>query len=325
MRNLYPEIKPNNQFFVDVSDNHRLYVEECGSDDGIPIVCLHGGPGAGCSPVHRRFCDPEKYRMILFDQRGCGRSEPHASIENNTTDHLIADLEIIREQLGIKKWVVTGGSWGATLALAYAQEHPDKVLGLILRGVFLGRQEDIDWLYAQGARRIFPDYWQDFIQPIPENERHDLPQAYYSRLTGQDELARMAAAKAWSAWEGRTATLEPNNSLVEHLVEPHIAISMAMISTHYFINHSFLQENQLLENAHKLAEIPGIIVHGRYDMLCPVENAWSLQKAWPLCELNIIRDAGHSASEAGIIDGLIRATKTMHQKITYDCTDPTSY
>lgn len=322
MQKLYPEIKPNKQSHIEVSDGHRLYVEESGSDDGIPLVYLHGGPGAGCNSVHRRYTDPEKYRTILFDQRGCGRSEPHASLDNNTTQSLIDDLEVIRQQLDIEKWVLMGGSWGTTLALAYAQAHPDKVLGLILRGVFLGRKEDINWLYSDGTRKIFPDYWQEFIQPIPKNERGDLVQSFYNRLTGEDELARMAAAKAWSIWEGKAATLEPNQDVVDQLASPHIALSMARISAHYFVNNCFLEENQLLKNANKLENIPGIIVHGRYDMICPIENAWSLQSHWPKCELHIIRDAGHAGSEAGIVDGLVRASKEMFQEITHDCSDP---
>ncbi|TQV74719.1 prolyl aminopeptidase [Aliikangiella marina] len=322
MQQLYPEIKPNEKFHVDVGDGQRIYVEECGSEDGIPLVYLHGGPGAGCESTHRRYCDPEKYRIILLDQRGCGRSEPHASIENNTTSDLVADLEVIRAHLNINKWVLMGGSWGTTLALAYAQAHPDKTMGLILRGVFLGRKEDIDWLYSDGTRKVFPDYWNDFIHPIHKDDRDDLVNAFYKKLTGKDELARMAAAKAWSCWEAKAATLEPNHSLVDHLAAPHIALSMARISAHYFVNNCFLEENQLLDNADKLSGIPGIIVHGRYDMICPVENAWTLQQAWPECELHVIRDAGHSASEPGIIDGLVRATKEMHQELTHDCTDP---
>jgi len=325
MQKLYPEIKPNRNYHLEVGDGHRLYVEECGSDDGIPLIYLHGGPGAGCDPSHRRYCDPEKYRIILLDQRGCGRSEPHGSLQNNTTQALIADLEVVREHIGLKKWVLMGGSWGTTLALAYAQTHPERVMGLILRGVFLGRQQDIDWLYSDGTRRVFPDYWQEFISPIARSERDDLLNAFYRRLTGQDELARMAAAKAWSCWEAKTATLEPNHEVVEHLSAPHIALSMARISAHYFVNQCFLAEGQLLKNAHKLANIPGIIVHGRYDMLCPLENAWALQNEWASCELHVIRDAGHASSEAGIVDGLIRATREMHQELTHDCTDPAGF
>lgn len=324
MQLLYPDIKANQTYYLDTEDGHQVYFEESGTLDGIPIVILHGGPGGGCSPTYRRYCDPEKYRIILVDQRGCGKSTPHAELENNTTDHLIEDLEKIREQLGIDKWVLLGGSWGVTLALAYAEKHPKQILGMILRGVFLGRKEDIDWLYCDGTRRVFPDYWQEFVQPIPENERHDIVSAFHKRLTGKNELAKMGAAKAWSFWEAKVATLEPNNSLVDALSHPHLAIGMARISTHYFINNCFLVENQLLDNAHQLKGIPGIIVHGRYDMLCPVENAWSLQAVWQDAEIRIIRDAGHSATEAGIIDGLVRATKSMYQELKHDCTDSAS-
>jgi len=324
MQPLYPEIKPNQTYTLETDDGHQVYYEESGTLEGIPLVFLHGGPGAGCSPEHRRYCDPEKYRMILVDQRGCGRSTPHAELENNTTELLIKDLEAIRHQLKIDKWVVMGGSWGVTLALAYAENHPQQVLGMILRGVFLGRREDIDWLYKDGTRRIFPDYWKEFVHPIPKNEQDDIVSAFHKRLTGQNELAKMGAAKAWSFWEAKVATLEPNHSLVDHFANPHLAMGMARISTHYFLNNCFLEENQLLQNAHQLKGIPGIIVHGRYDMLCPVENAWSLQSVWQDAEIRIIRDAGHSATEAGIIDGLVRACKSMYQELKHDCSDPTS-
>lgn len=324
MQTLYPEIKPNLQFHLEVSDGHRLYVEESGSADGIPLIFLHQGPGAGCSSLQRRYCDPEKYRIILFDQRGCGRSEPHASLQANTTLTLLQDLEVIRQHLEVKRWVLMGGGWGSTLALAYAEQYPDKTLGLILRGVFLGRDEDIEWFFAEGTRRVFPDYWQEFVHSIPQDEQKNLLDAFYSRLTGADELARMAAAKAWASWEGHSATLEPNREVIEQLSSPAVALSMARISAHYFINRCFLKANQLLEDAHKLKGIPGIVVQGRYDMICPVENAWSLQNEWSDCELHIIRDAGHSASEAGIIDGLVRASKELHQELSHDCTDPTS-
>ncbi|MBV1909565.1 MAG: prolyl aminopeptidase [Kangiellaceae bacterium] len=324
MQPLYPEIKSNQTYTLETDDGHQVYYEESGSIDGIPLVLLHGGPGAGCTPRYRRYSDPEKYRVILVDQRGSGRSTPHAELENNTTQHLIKDLEAIRQNLGIEKWVVMGGSWGVTLALAYAETHPQQVLGMILRGTFLGRKQDIDWLYSDGTRRIFPDYWQEFVQPIPENEQCDIVSAFHKRLTGQNELAKMGAAKAWSYWEAVVATLEPNHSLVDSFSNPHLAIGMARISTHYFINKCFLEENQLLDNAHQLKGIPGIIIHGRYDMLCPVENAWSLQAVWPDAEVRIIRDAGHSATEAGIIDALVRATKTMYQELKHDCSDPTS-
>lgn len=324
MKTLYPKIKSNQEFRIDVGDGHNLYVEESGSKDGLPVIYLHGGPGGGSSSSYRRYFDPEKYRIIIFDQRGCGRSEPHASLENNNTQALVEDIEVIRKELAIEQWVVMGGSWGTTLALSYAQTYPESVLGLILRGVFLGRQQDIDWLYRDGTRKIFPDYWQDFIQPIPEHERKDLLQAYYQKLTGQDELARMSAAKAWANWEAKTATLEPNSQKVSDLTSPHTALCMSVISAHYFVNQCFIEENQLINQLYKMEHIPGIIVHGRYDMLCAVENAWTLQNNWRNCELNIIRDAGHSAGEAGIVDGLVRATKKMHRDITNDRTDSTS-
>lgn len=324
MQPLFPEIKANQTYTLSTDDGHHIYYEESGSLDGLPVVYLHGGPGGGCSSRDRRYFDPEKYRIILLDQRGCGRSKPYASIENNTTQNLIEDLEAIRKQLGIERWVVMGGSWGTTLALAYAESHPKQVLGLILRGAFLGRQQDIDWLYKDGTNRVFPDYWQEFVSAIPEKERDDIVEAFHKRLTGQNELAKMGAAKAWGYWEAKVATLEPNKDLVDQLSNPHIAVGMAMISAHYFVNRCFLQENQLLQNAHQLKGIPGIIVHGRYDMLCPVENALSLTEHWQDAELHTIRDAGHSASESGIVDGLVRATKEMYQEINHDCSDSTS-
>lgn len=324
MQPLFPEIKPNQSYALDTGDGHSVYYEEAGSLDGIPLVFLHGGPGGGCSPTHRRYCDPEKYRMILIDQRGCGRSTPHASLENNTTQHLIQDIEAIREKLGIEKWVVMGGSWGVTLALAYAETYPQQVMAMILRGVFLARKQDVDWFYQDGTNRIFPDYWKEFVQPIPENEQQDIVSAFYKRLTGQNELAKMGAAKAWSYWEGKVATLEPNKDLDEHFANPHLAMGMARISAHYFHNNCFLEENQLLDNAHQLKGIPGIIIQGRYDMLCPVENAWTLQNVWQDSDLRIIRDAGHSASEPSIVDALVRATKSIYQELQHDCTDPTS-
>lgn len=324
MQQLYPEIKPNQTNFLETDDGHRIYYEESGALDGIPLVVLHGGPGGGCSNTYRRYTDPAKYRTVLVDQRGCGRSTPHAELENNTTQHLIEDLEAIRKELGIDKWVLLGGSWGVTLALAYAEAHPKQILGMILRGTFLGRKQDVDWLYKDGTRRIFPDYWKQFTQPIPENEQDDIVSAFHKRLTGQNELAKMAAAKAWAFWEAAVATLEPNHSLVDTLSHPHLAIGMARISTHYFINGCFLEENQLLNNAHQLKGIPGIIIHGRYDMLCPLENAWSLQAVWQDAEIRIIRDAGHSATESGIVDALVRATKSMYQELKHDCSDPAS-
>ncbi|WP_432697589.1 prolyl aminopeptidase [Marinobacterium sp. YM272] len=308
MRTLYPEIQSNQEFYLDVGQGHRIYVEESGNPAGIPVLFIHGGPGGGCSPTHRRFFNPEKYRIILFDQRGCGRSTPHASLDHNTTQALVSDMEQIRRHLGIERWLLFGGSWGSTLSLVYAQTHPQHVCGLILRGIFLCRERDIRWFYQDGASFIFPDFWQDYIEAIPEEERHNLLAAFYRRLTSENELSRMAAAKAWSVWEGRCSTLDPNPEIVEHFADPHFALAMARIEAHYFINAAFLTPNQILENPKSLRDIPITIVHGRYDMVCPIEQALALQKAAPHAELHIVRDAGHSAFEPGIIDNLIHAT-----------------
>lgn len=311
VRVLYPAINPYHQFELAVTPPHRLYVEESGTPDGIPVVFLHGGPGSGCEAYHRQFFNPQKYRIVLFDQRGAGRSTPHAELSNNTTQDLVNDIEAIREKLGIDRWVVFGGSWGSTLALAYAQTHPQRVSGLILRGIFLCRQREIDWFYQEGASRIFPDVWQHFLEPIPVNERHDMVTAYYKRLTAQDEFTRMQAAKAWSLWEGRTATLISRQSVIDHFGDPHTALSLARIECHYFKNNSFLSQNQLLNNMSLLADIPGVIVQGRYDVICPLESAWELHQAWPGSILRIIPDAGHSATEAGILSELVNATDEM--------------
>lgn len=315
MRALFPPIQPYNSFELAVDPIHTLYVEECGTAKGLPVVFLHGGPGAGCEAFHRQFFDPKKYRIILFDQRGCGRSTPHAEIQGNTTQALITDIETIREYLAIDKWVVFGGSWGSTLGLAYAQAHPQRVLGLILRGIFLCRQREIDWFYQEGASRIFPDVWEKYLEPIPPEERHDLVNAYYQRLTSQDEFTRMQAAKAWSLWEGRTATLISSQKVLEHFGSAHTALSLARIECHYFMHKSFLRENQLLEDMHKLADIPGIIVQGRYDIICPMESAWALHQAWPGSILQIIPDAGHSATETGIVNALVKATDDIHHDL----------
>ncbi len=308
---LFPAIQPTRTLYLQVSADHELYIEECGKADGVPIVFLHGGPGGSCEPAHRRYYDPERYRIILFDQRGCGKSRPHASLKNNTTQDLIDDLEQIREHLGIDKWVVFGGSWGSTLALAYAETHADRVLGLVVRGIFLCRQQDIDWFYQGGAARLFPDAWDDFIAPIPENERSSMVEAYHKRLTSDNELERMAAAKAWSIWEGRTATLIRNSAVIDYFSDPHIALSIARIECHFFTNNSFFEENQLLENAYKLKDIPGFIVHGRYDVICPIDQAFALHEKWPNGQLKVIADAGHAVSEAGITKALVESTNTM--------------
>jgi proline iminopeptidase len=308
MKDLYPEILPYRAEHFSVDEMHSLYVEEAGNSKGIPALFLHGGPGAGCEPYHRRFFDPERYRVILFDQRGAGRSTPHASLENNTTWDLVADIEKLREHLGIEKWLVFGGSWGSTLALAYAQTHPERVSGMVLRGIFLCRPQEIHWFYQRGANRLFPDYWEDFAEPIAPDQRDDMLSAYYSVLTSDDELRRLAAAKAWSVWEGRTATLLPDASVAAHFGQSRVALSMARIECHYFMNNAFLEPNQLLQNADRLSGIPGVIVHGRYDVICPLENAWALHTAWSGSELSIVADAGHSAAEAGTRRRLVEAT-----------------
>ena len=316
MPELYPDIDPFCTHRLAVEPPHELYLEECGSADGIPVLFLHGGPGSGCESYHRRFFDPARYRIVLFDQRGCGRSTPHAELQGNTTGALVADIEAIREHLGIGRWLVFGGSWGSTLALAYGQAHPQRVTGLILRGIFLCREREIHWFYQEGAGRIFPDYWQDFLAPIPEAERGDLVAAYHRRLTGDNELARLAAAKAWSIWEGRSASLLPNESIVSHLGSPHTALSMARIECHYFVNRAFLEPDQLLREMPRIAHIPGLIVHGRYDLICPLESAWELHRAWPGSELRIVPDAGHAASEPGIRAALVAATDRFAERLT---------
>ena len=305
MPDLYPAIQPYVKHSIAVDEPHILHVEECGVPDGVPVVFLHGGPGAGTEQYHRRFFNPEKYRVILFDQRGCGKSTPHASLENNTTQHLIADIEYIRKQLKIDQWIVFGGSWGSTLALAYAQAYPEKVKALVLRGIFLCRQKEIDWFYQEGASRIFPDYWQDFIAPVAVAKRNNLVKAYYEILTGENDIARMTAAKAWSIWEGRTATLNTRKEVVNHFAHSGTALSVASIECHYFINQAFLKPNQLLNEVDKIRHIPGYIVQGRYDVICPTESAWELHKAWPEAKFSIIADAGHAASEKGIINSLV--------------------
>jgi proline iminopeptidase len=315
MPELFDAIEPCATHTLPVSAAHRLYVEECGRRDGIPVVFVHGGPGAGCEPWHRRFFNPDVYRIILFDQRGCGRSVPHAGLDGNDTASLVADMEAIREKLDIERWVVFGGSWGSTLGLVYAETHPERVLGLILRGIFLCRPRDIHWFYQEGASFLLPERWQDFLAPIPEAERDDLVSAYHRRLTGKDEVARMAAAKAWSLWEAHASTLLPKAAVVDHFGNPHTALSLARIECHYFMHDSFLQQDQILNNAHRLRDIPGIIVHGRYDVVCPVEQAWLLHRAWPGAELRVVPDAGHSALEPGIVDALVRATEQTAMRL----------
>ena len=315
MQIVFPELKPYKRHQVKVTDKHELYVDEAGNVDGIPILFVHGGPGGACDASSRRFYDPAVYRIITFDQRGCGRSTPHGELENNTTQDLISDIEVMRELLDVDRWVLFGGSWGSTLSLLYAQAFPARVLALILRGIFLCRQCDFDWLYKDGARRVFPDYWEEFVSPIPIAERGDLMKAYYERLTGDDELARMAAAKHWSAWEGSCSKLRPSPEALASFTKPHNALALARLEIHYFMNKGFVDENHILDNMHLIRDIPGRIVHGRYDMVCPLDNALALHKHWPAAELHIVRDSGHSASEPGTVDALIRATADIAKKL----------
>ena len=314
MKKAFPAIRPYSTETISVTEPHRLYLEQSGNPEGIPVLFVHGGPGGGTRPIDRCFFDPDKYRIILFDQRGSGKSTPHAALDDNNTDALVADIETLREHLGIERWVIFGGSWGSTLGLVYAQTYPECVMGLMLRGIFLCRDEDIQWFYQRGASQVFPDYWLQFEQIIPLAERGDMLDAYYARLIGDNEFERMAAAKAWSVWEGRCATLRANESLVEHFANPHLAMAMARIEAHFFINKAFLEPDQILNNCHRLKNIPGYIVHGRYDMVCPVNQAFDLSKAWPEAQLTIIADAGHASGEPGTTDALIRATESLaHQ------------
>lgn len=312
---LYPPIKPYKRHQLKVSDTHELYVDEAGDPSGIPVLFVHGGPGGACDASSRRFYDPAIYRIITFDQRGCGRSTPHGELAENTTADLIADMEKIREALAVDKWVLFGGSWGSTLSLLYTIEFPSRVLALVLRGIFLCRKADIDWLYKDGANRVFPDYWEDFVRAIPESERDDLVAAYYARLTGSDELARMAAARAWSAWEGNCSKLRPSPETLAKFTKPHNALALSRIEAHYFLNDGFVEQNHILANADALKGIPGRIIHGRYDMVCPLENAQTLHKVWSDSELHIVRDAGHSASEAGNVDALIHAVQDIAKQL----------
>lgn len=320
---LYPEIKPYARHQLKVGDVHELYVDESGTPDGIPVVFVHGGPGSGCEFNSRSFFSPDKYRIILFDQRGAGRSTPHTELTDNTTDHLVSDMNKIREYLGIDKWIVFGGGWGATLSLAYAEKHPETVLGLILRGVFLGRQQDIDWFSEEGASRFFPDHWEDFISPVLRgkavgDKKLSNCDAYHELMMQDNELARMAAAKAWSTWEAHASTLHPDTRLIKHFSDGGRAHARCLIATHYFRNQCFLEPDQLLNNASVLKDIPGIIVHGRFDCVSPLVNAHQLRKVWPTSQLYIVREAGHSATEPAMIDALIRATRDMALRFEAD-------
>ena len=315
LRTLYPEIEPYETGMLDVGNGHSLYWERCGTRGAKPVVFLHGGPGAGCSPSHRRQFDPARYDILLFDQRGCGRSRPHASLEANTTWDLVADIERLREMTGVERWMAFGGSWGSTLALAYAQTHPDRVTELVLRGIFTFRQSELDWLYRQGASEIFPDKWEEFLSPIPEAERGDLVTAYQRRLTGEDAAERLAAAKAWSKWEAETVTLLPHPEVIEEFTSDDFAVAIARIENHYMINKGWIEEGALIEGAAKIRHIPAVIVQGRYDCCTPPVTAWDLHKAWPEAELNIVPDGGHLFNEPGVLDGLIRATDRFAERV----------
>lgn len=308
LRTLYPPIEPYVTGMLDVGDGHSIYYERVGTPGGKPAVFLHGGPGGGISPDHRRLFDPARYDLLLFDQRGCGRSTPHAELDANTTWHLVEDIERLRALAGVEQWLVFGGSWGSTLALAYAETYPERVSALIVRGIFMATQEEARWYYQFGASQMFPDKWERFLAPIPEAERGDLIAAYNRRLTGDDRRAQLEAAKAWSLWEGETITLLPSPELSTAHGEDHFAIAFARIENHYFFNDCWLEPQQLLRGAGRLHGIPGAIVHGRYDMPCPARAAWDLHKAWPEAEFHLIEGAGHAYNEPGILDQLIRAT-----------------
>jgi proline iminopeptidase len=308
MRTFYPEIEPYDHGMLDVGDGHRVYWELCGNPNGKPVVFLHGGPGGGCAPNARRLFDPQKYKILLFDQRGCGRSTPYASLEANTTWHLVADIERLREMIGAEKWMVFGGSWGSTLALAYAETHPEHVTELVLRGIFTLRRSELLWYYQEGASWIFPDKWERFLAPIPPEERGDLMAAYRKRLTHQDPAIQREAARAWSLWEGETITLLHNQEFSDQFGDEHYAIAFARIENHYFVNGGWFEEGQLIRDAYKLKGIPGVIIQGRYDVATPAKTAWDLHRAWPEAKFIMVPDAGHAVNEPGILHHLIEAT-----------------
>jgi proline iminopeptidase len=308
-RTLHPPPEPHQTGRLRVSDIHELYWEVSGNPAGKPAVFLHGGPGAGTEPRQRGFFDPARYRIVLFDQRGCGKSTPHASLEQNTTWDLTADIEKLREHLGIERWLVFGGSWGSTLALAYAQQHPERVTELVLRGIFMLRKRELSWFYQDGACQLFPDAWEKYLEPIPPAERGDLITAYHRRLTSDDPAVRQSAARAWSIWEAATSFLFANLEHASHASEDEFSLALSRIESHYFVHRGFFRsESQLLDDVGKIRHIPAVIVHGRYDVVCPLESAWDLHRAWPEADLRIVPDAGHSAFEPGIVHELLCAT-----------------
>ena len=309
MEHMYPPIEPYRHGWLDVGDGHEIYFEESGNPEGKPCVFVHGGPGGGSSPAARQFFDPEHYRIVVFDQRGCGRSRPHASLEANTTWHLVADMEQLRVELGIERWLVFGGSWGSTLALTYAQSHPEVVTELVLRGIFLLRPQEIHWFYQHGASEIYPDSWEAYLAPIPAEEQNDLLHAFHRRLTSDDEATRLAAARAWSVWEASASFLTQNSDFMEKLDAPHAALAMARIECHYFVNDGFFDSpNQLLETIDRIRHIPTVIVQGRYDVVCPAVTAWDLHRAWPEADFQLIQNAGHSAFDPANAQALVAAT-----------------
>ena len=309
MKQLYPKIEPYNQFDLKVSDLHTIHIEESGNINGKPVIFLHGGPGGGIEPVYRQYFDPEKWRIIVFDQRGCGQSTPHAELQENTTWDLIADIEKVRQHLEIDKWVVFGGSWGSTLSLSYAITHPDRCKALVLRGIFMIRKKEINWFYQDGTSNIYPDAWEHYLRPIPEDERHDLVAAYYKRLTSNDDSVRIEAAKAWSIWEASTSKLIQSEESIHAFEDAKVAEAFARIECHYFTNRGFFDTDEwLLENVDKIRQIPTVIVQGRYDVVCPMISAWELHRAFPEADFEIVQDAGHSMTEKGIAAKLVEYT-----------------
>ena len=309
LRELYPAIEPYREGFLQVSDLHTIHFEESGNPQGKPIVFFHGGPGGGCPPFYRQYFHPEKWRLVMFDQRGCGKSTPHAELRENTTWDLVSDIEKLRSHLGIEKWVVFGGSWGSTLSLAYSETHPERCKGIILRGIFMLRQKELSWFYQEGTSYLFPDAWSEYLKPIPIDERHDMITAYHKRLTHPDPKIRLEAARAWSIWEGSTSKLFPDLDTKKKFGQDKFAEAFARIECHYFINKGFFDpEDQLLLNVNRIRHIPAVIIQGRYDVVCPMISAWELHCAWPEAEFIVIPDAGHSMTEPGIRSALIEAT-----------------
>ena len=310
LRDLFPKTKPYNSGYLQVSKLHTIHFEECGNPRGKPLVFLHGGPGGGIEPFYRRYFDPKKWRIVLHDQRGCGKSTPFSELRENTTWNLVADIEKLREHLGIDRWVVFGGSWGSTLSLAYAERHPNRCTALVLRGIFLLRRSELLWFYQQGASEIFPDAWEHYLAPIPSRERGDMMKAYYKRLTSPDRRVRLKAARAWSIWEGSTSKLFFDRALVKKFGGGRFADAFARIEAHYFVNRGFMKpDDRLLRNVRTIRRIPGVIVQGRYDVVCPIRSAWDLHRAWPESKLVIVPNAGHSMTEPGIRSALIEETE----------------